>query len=169
MDIVRSTSTQTHELPRLTHNLKTGVDSNTSINKHDEITSVAQKFEALMLHSMLKSMRASIVEDELTGSDQHNMYRDMMDQEIAKNISESGGIGIQAVLAAQLGADLQTGAAGNAADKPGSEVSTEIGAEISSEISNAASKARLEQLQQYQKISGANDLLVNTQSSLMQD
>jgi len=167
MDTASPIKTQTHRLPQLTHNLKAGAENaaenSASSNKNDEITSVAQKFEALLLHSMLKSMRASIVEDELTGSDQHNLYRDMMDQEVAKNISEAGGIGIQAVLATQLGANQQPELQSDTTGKlPGTNKST-------TEPGNAPSKARLEQLQQYQKMSGANDLMINTQSSLMQN
>lgn len=129
-------------------------------SKREEIISVAKKFEALMLHAMLKSMRATIAEDELTGNDGQDMYRDMMDQEIAKNISESGGFGIQQVLAHQLGANMG--------------VNTESG-EDSSRVDatmipgNGASKAKLAQLQQYQEISSANDMMFSTRSSLMQD
>ena len=110
-----------------------------------------------MLHSMLKSMRATIVENELTGSDGQDMYRDMMDQEIAKNISESGGFGIQTVLARQLGASMGD----NNPVKPNAQIAS------SGEDDNPASRNKLAQLQHYQKMSGANDLMFNSQSTLI--
>lgn len=134
-------------------NSATGAQGNTSDSKQDEVISVARKFEALMLHSMLKSMRATIVENELTGSNGQDMYRDMMDQEIAKNISESGGFGIQAVLMQQLGANMGVDTIEQSADLP-------------AEAGNAATRSKLAQLQHYQNMSGANDLMFNTQSSL---
>lgn len=138
-------------------NSATGAQGNTSDSKQDEVISVARKFEALMLHSMLKSMRATIVENELTGSNGQDMYRDMMDQEIAKNISESGGFGIQAVLARQLGATMGDS----------SQVQSNAQTASSREGDNPVSRIKLEQLQQYQKMSGANDLMFNSQTSLI--
>ena len=134
-----------------------GAQGNTSDSKQDEVISVARKFEALMLHSMLKSMRATIIESELTGSNGQDMYRDMMDQEIAKNISESGGFGIQAVLARQLGATMGDS----------SQVQSNAQTASSREGDNPVSRIKLEQLQQYQKMSGANDLMFNSQTSLI--
>jgi Rod binding domain-containing protein len=131
-------------------NSTVGTNSNTP--SQDEVVSVARQFEALMLHTMLKSMRATIVEDELTGSDQQGLYRDMMDQEIAKNISESGGIGIQAVLAQQLGATMNV----DINDQPQA-------------TAGDASQAKLARLQHYQQVAGASDLMFNTQTSLMQE
>ena len=111
---------------------------------------MAKKFEALMLHAMLKSMRATIVEDELTGSDQQNLYRDMMDQEIATNISNAGGFGIQQVLAQQLGASMGVDGSLGTAD-------------------NTLTRSRLATIKHYQDMAGANDLMFNTRSSLTQD
>jgi len=157
MDTVNLPKIQPDARLSVNQSMKPDAAKDIADSKRDEIISVAKKFEALMLHAMLKSMRATIVEDELTGSNGQDMYRDMMDQEIAKNISESGGFGIQAVLAQQLGANMgldtgdQTNGVAAATTEPG----------------NAATRSKLVQLQQYQNMSGANDLMFNTQSSLI--
>jgi flagellar protein FlgJ len=64
---------------------------------------VAQQFEALFIESMLKSMRTASFGDSLTGSDQADMYRDMMDHQLAINLSQSGGIGMADIIERQLG------------------------------------------------------------------
>jgi len=156
MDTVNLQQIQTQN-PSLNQNVKSGADIDAPNSKREEIISVAKKFEALMLHAMLKSMRATIVEDELTGSNGQDLYRDMMDQEIAKNISESGGFGIQTVLAQQLGANMGVDTDGHTAALAANSAKTD----------NAVSKSKLAQLQQYQKISGASDLMFNTRSSLI--
>ena len=135
-------------------------NSESEDTRRNEIVSVARKFEALMLHAMLKSMRATIAEDELTGNDGQDLYRDMMDREIAKNISESGGFGLQTMLAQQLRANMNVNMEpGDSNMQPGPTMIP----------SNGTSKAKLAQLQQYQEISSANDLMFNTQSALMRD
>ena len=153
MDPVNLHSSKHHTAPVKNAGAAAVSNSEPGDTRREEIVSVARKFEALMLHTMLKSMRATIAEDELTGNDGQDLYRDMMDQEIAKNISESGGFGLQTMLARQLGANM------NVAMEP---------ADAAAEASGT-SKAKLAQLQQYQEISSANDLMFNTQSSLMQD
>lgn len=77
-------------------------DSLGAVQQKDRTLEVAQKFEALLLFTMMKSMRASLSEDTLIGSDQQDMYREMMDQEIAQSIAASGGLGIQQMLERQL-------------------------------------------------------------------
>lgn len=63
----------------------------------------AQQFESLFIQTMLKSMRQATDGDSLTGSDQMNMYRDMMDQQLSIDLAKRGGIGIAAVIQRQLG------------------------------------------------------------------
>ena len=157
MEAVNLQKPHSHTVSSSNQNPTRGTQNNTANSNHDEVMSVAKKFEALMLHSMLKSMRATIVESELTGSDGQDMYRDMMDQEIAKNISESGGFGIQTVLARQLGASMGD----NNPVKPNAQIAS------SGEDDNPASRNKLAQLQHYQKMSGANDLMFNSQSTLI--
>ncbi|MDK2847414.1 MAG: peptidoglycan hydrolase FlgJ [Desulfuromonadales bacterium] len=66
-----------------------------------------QDFEAIMLKSMLKEMRSTIPKDGLLneGNDQE-MFRDLMDQEVAVQISRTQGIGIAESLYRQLSKNL---------------------------------------------------------------
>jgi len=63
----------------------------------------AEQFESLFIQTMLKSMRQATEGDSLTGSDQMNMYRDMMDQQLSIDLAKRGGIGIADVIQRQLG------------------------------------------------------------------
>ena len=72
------------------------------VDEHDKAVDVAKKFEALLLFTMMKSMRASLSEDPLTGSEQQDMYLEMMDREIAESIAKAGGLGMQSMLEEQL-------------------------------------------------------------------
>lgn len=63
---------------------------------------VAQQFEALFIQSMLKSMRAASPGDSLTSNDQMKMYQDMMDKQMALDMSKGRGIGIADIIERQL-------------------------------------------------------------------
>lgn len=69
----------------------------------------AQQFESLFIQTMLKSMRQATDGDSLTGSDQMNMYRDMMDQQLSIDLAKRGGIGIADVIQRQLGSFEENG------------------------------------------------------------
>lgn len=90
----------------ITNDLDKSVNQSTNqVAKFSELNKAletAEKFEALLIQSMLKSMRATIEEDSLTGSDQQSMYKDLMDAELAKSISKSGGIGLQSIIKQQM-------------------------------------------------------------------
>jgi peptidoglycan hydrolase FlgJ len=65
---------------------------------------VAGQFEALFIQQLLKNMRASELGDPLFGdSDQHKMYQEMMDQQLALKMSSGRGIGLADMLVQQLG------------------------------------------------------------------
>ena len=65
---------------------------------------VANQFEALFLQSMLKSMRDASIGDPLFGdSDQHEMYQEMMDQQLAVEMASGKGVGLADMLVRQLG------------------------------------------------------------------
>ncbi len=88
---------------------------------------VAGQFEALFLQSMLESMREASLGDPLFGeSDQHEMYRGMLDQQLAAELATGKGIGLADMIVRQLGGgndtsngqqlpegDLAAGAAGS--------------------------------------------------------
>jgi len=67
---------------------------------------VASQFEALFVQQMLKSMRDASLGDPLLGnSDQHDMYQEMMDQQLSVEMSSGKGIGLADMLVRQLGGE----------------------------------------------------------------
>lgn len=71
--------------------------------KEAELEKAATDFEALLLGQMLKSMWQSVESSGLlSGSREESMYRDMMNDEMAKSISEGQGIGIKEVIIRDL-------------------------------------------------------------------
>ena len=67
-----------------------------------ELKSVAQEFESLFTHHMLKQMRSAVPKsDFLDGGNAENIFTDMLDQEIGK-ITSKRGIGIADMVYAQL-------------------------------------------------------------------
>ena len=75
---------------------KAGRDAQGSLEK------VAQQFESLFLHQMLKSMRQANLGEGLMDSDQSLFYRDMFDQQLSVHLAEKGGIGLADFLKRQL-------------------------------------------------------------------
>lgn len=68
----------------------------------ETVREVAQQFEALFIQMMLKNMRGTGVGDELFGSDQEKLYRDMFDQQLSVDLSEKGALGLADLLVRQL-------------------------------------------------------------------
>ena len=76
---------------------------NTTFNQ--ELKSVAQEFESLFTHQMLRQMRAAIPKsDFLGGGNAENIFTDLLDQEIGKVVSKRG-IGIADMVYTQLQRD----------------------------------------------------------------
>lgn len=76
--------------------------------QHDPetIRQVASQFEALFIESLLKNMRSAELADPLFGaSDQHKLYQEMMDQQLAQKMSTGAGIGLAEMLVRQLGGE----------------------------------------------------------------
>lgn len=63
---------------------------------------VAAQFEAIFLNMMMKSMRETGVGDDLFGSSQEELYRDMSDQQLSVDLASRGGIGLADVMVRQL-------------------------------------------------------------------
>jgi flagellar protein FlgJ len=63
---------------------------------------VARQFEALMLQSMVRSMRQATPGDPLLSSSSTRLYRDLFDQQLALRLSESGTVGLADLLVRQL-------------------------------------------------------------------
>ncbi|MDR0233870.1 MAG: flagellar assembly peptidoglycan hydrolase FlgJ [Zoogloeaceae bacterium] len=71
-------------------------------NREAGVREAAQQFEALFLQMMLKSMRDTTSQDGLMDSDATRFFTGMLDEQIAKNISMQGGLGLAKMLEAQL-------------------------------------------------------------------
>ncbi|MDR0736694.1 MAG: flagellar assembly peptidoglycan hydrolase FlgJ [Zoogloeaceae bacterium] len=71
-------------------------------DKDAGIKSAAQEFEALFLQMMLKSMRAATDQDSIMDSETSRFFTGMLDEQIAKDLSRTGSIGLAQILEAQL-------------------------------------------------------------------
>lgn len=61
----------------------------------ERLQKACQDFEAIMLKSLLKEMRAGVPQDGLLGTDSgREMMQDLMDQEVALQMARTQGIGI---------------------------------------------------------------------------
>ena len=54
----------------------------------------AESFESVFLFEIMQSMYADIKPGAFGGGNDENVYRSMMNEEVAKSISRQGGIGI---------------------------------------------------------------------------
>lgn len=66
------------------------------------VKAAAQEFEALFLQMVMKSMRATTSQDGLMDSDSSRFFTGMLDQQVAKDLSQTGSIGLAAMLEQQL-------------------------------------------------------------------
>lgn len=60
----------------------------------DALHHAAQEFEAIFLAQVLGTMTQGVGGDDLLGGSQGDVFRDMWNQEVAKLISRTGGIGV---------------------------------------------------------------------------
>lgn len=74
-------------------------------NQDQTLRQVAAQFESLFVGLMLKSMRQAELAEGILDSDQSDTYRDMADQQLAMDMSASGGLGLQDMIIRQLGGD----------------------------------------------------------------
>lgn len=90
-------------------------------NDPKALREVARQFESIFTKMMLESMRSASFGDPLFGSDQADMYQDMMDDQMAVQLSSGRGIGLADMLIRQLGQGGQgasAAASATAAFKP---------------------------------------------------
>lgn len=84
----------------------TGLRAAAQQNDPAALREVASQFEALFVQSMLKNMREASLGDPIFGnSDQHEMYQEMMDQQLAVEMASGKGIGLADMLVRQLGGE----------------------------------------------------------------
>lgn len=81
---------------------KTGTDASKT-GETARLRKVSQEFESIFLGYMLKQMRKTVPPDPLFGSSTaKDIFYDMHDDEMAKELSKAGGIGLAVILFNQL-------------------------------------------------------------------
>ncbi len=71
--------------------------------EREAIRQVASQFEALFLSELLKSMRSTTLDSGFLSQDRASkMYRDMSDEALAGNLSQTGSLGIGRMLEEEL-------------------------------------------------------------------
>ncbi|MFP4280598.1 MAG: rod-binding protein, partial [Halochromatium sp.] len=88
----------------------------------EALREAAQQFEAMFLHQMIKQMRATVPNSDLTNSRQTQFYQSMLDHQWAQTLAERG-VGLADLLIEQL-AGGGYGASADAADAAGAEDAT---------------------------------------------
>ena len=84
---------------------------------------VAGQFEALFIQTLMKNMREASLGDPVFGnSDQHEMYQEMMDQQLAVEMASGKGIGLADMLVRQLGGGVTPTSSANATAPVGTAV-----------------------------------------------
>ncbi|MCL2075722.1 MAG: flagellar assembly peptidoglycan hydrolase FlgJ [Betaproteobacteria bacterium] len=79
-----------------------GLKGQLRTNREAGIREAAQQFEALFLQIMLKSMRETTDQDSIMDSDASRFFTGMLDEQLAKNLSKQGGLGLARMLEEQL-------------------------------------------------------------------
>ena len=65
-----------------------------NVNSEKKIEKVSREFESIFLHKLLSSMRKTVPKSGLLDSFATDMYKSMMDEEIAKEMSKNKGMGM---------------------------------------------------------------------------
>lgn len=91
---------------RVQADLKSVTDSNglAKSGKIDpKIEKAATEFEALLLQQMLQSMwKSAPSEGMLTGSNEESLYRDMLSEQLAKEMAESQSLGLKDIVIREM-------------------------------------------------------------------
>jgi peptidoglycan hydrolase FlgJ len=93
---------------------------NNQISESEKINEVSRQFEAILLRQILASAQKTIFPSTMNPeSSASGIYRDMMTNQLADQISRSGELGLSTTLATQLGRQLTHSAtAAKGAAKP---------------------------------------------------
>jgi len=73
-----------------------------SVRDARELASAARQFEALIVERMLAAMRATLPDDSPLQGEHEDMYREMLDHELAGKMVERQGYGLAEALVRQL-------------------------------------------------------------------
>lgn len=80
----------------------------TADTKNQTIEETAIQFESLFINEMLKTMRDSINQSDLFGSDAVQQYTEMYDQQLSVHLAKQG-FGLKEMIIQQLGGHTETG------------------------------------------------------------
>lgn len=75
-----------------------GIPDSSRLETRENLDKAAEAFESIFVSMMMKSMRSSSLGDDLLGSQATSTFRDMQDQQIAKDIGGRGTLGIARAL-----------------------------------------------------------------------
>ena len=97
MDLIKKAETQNTLFSQLTEkNLESMRNQSKfgQIDSEKDMEKVARDFESVFVNKLLESMRKAVPKSGLLDSSALDMYQSMMDQEMAKNMSERKGMGL---------------------------------------------------------------------------
>ena len=72
-------------------------------NSPEALHAVAQQFEAMFVHMLLKGSRDSQLAEDVLGGGKNDTYNDLYDQQMAQELSHQRGIGLADMIVKQLG------------------------------------------------------------------
>ena len=97
MDLIKRSENQNILFSQLTEKNLEGMRNQSKFGQIDsekDMEKVARDFESVFVNKLLESMRKAVPKSGLLDSSALDMYQSMMDQEMAKNMSEQKGMGI---------------------------------------------------------------------------
>ena len=97
MDLIKRSENQNTLFSQLTEKNLEGMRNQSKFGQIDsekDMEKVARDFESVFVNKLLESMRKAIPKSGLLDSSALDMYQSMMDQEMAKNMSERKGMGL---------------------------------------------------------------------------
>lgn len=96
-DLLRTTETQYRNRTGKAISLKNPTASGESDTQ--QLKAACDSFEALFMQQMLKQMRATVPKDGLfSGGSAEQLYTEMLDSELSKEMAADGGLGISRLL-----------------------------------------------------------------------
>jgi len=83
-------------------------NENQPVKPDDKAVEAAQKFEALLIHNMLKGMRKTTMAENTSNA--RGLYDDMLDEKLADTMIEAGGFGVAKQIISQIQANSSSNA-----------------------------------------------------------
>jgi len=128
---------------------------------------VARQFESIFTKMMLDSMRKASFGDPLFGSDQADMYQDMMDDQLSVEMSQGKGLGLADMLIRQLSHGAAPGTTGkDGLSTPGLEKSLPVGPAVSDQAKHEFIEKVLPQAQAAGRELGVDPRAILAQAAL---